>query len=99
MSEVPSGLQSSEKNVIRKYIRHALYFFLLVNDVYLLFTSCIMFVSLYLSGAKMNLSLMWSLIRWCCRSLIRLFSHRLVTYDVSPLIFSRIGVVNPVASW
>ena len=67
-SEVPSGLQSSERNVIRKYIRHALYCFLLVNDLYLLLTLCIMFVSLYLSGAKVNLSLILNLMLWCCKS-------------------------------
>ena len=99
LSDVPSGLQISEKNVIRKYIRHALYCFLLVNDLYLLLIFCIMFVSLYRSGAKVNSSRMFSLMRWCCKSWIRLFNQILVTYDVSSFIFSRIEVVNRAASW
>ena len=79
LSEVPTGLQTLDKNVIRKYSQHSLYFFLVKIDVYLLLTSCITFVLLYLSGFKVNLSLILSLMRWCCRSLIRLSSQRLVT--------------------
>ena len=64
LSEVPSGLHISDNNVIRKHIRHALYFLLVVIEVYFLLTSCNTFVSLYLFGVKVNLSLIFSSIRW-----------------------------------
>lgn len=57
LSDVSSGLQTSDRNVMRKYIRKALYLFLFVMDVCLLLTSCIALVSLYLFGFKTNLSL------------------------------------------
>lgn len=99
LSDIPSTLHILDKKLNRKYIRHALNLVFVLMDMYILLTPFITLVSLNLSGVKTNLSLIFSLIRWWCKSLIRSSIQMLVTYDVSPCIFSRIGVVIPDASW
>ena len=60
LSDEPSTLLILDKNVTRKYIRHALNLIFVLMDVYLLLTSCITFASLYLSDVKVNLPLIFS---------------------------------------
>lgn len=81
-SDIPSMFHDADKNVNRKYIRHALILIFVSMDAYILLTPCIIFVSLNLSGVRINLSLIFSLILWCCKSIIRLSSQILVTYDM-----------------
>ena len=92
LSDVPSALLISDQKVTRKYIWYALNLVFVLIDVYLLLISCITFLSLYLSDVKVNLSLIFSWILLCLRSLIRLSSHILVTNDVPHVYFSESGL-------
>ena len=98
LSNVSSTFHISDRYITRKYIRHALNLIFVLMDMYVLLIPCITFVVLYLSGIRVKLSLSFNLILLRCKYLIRLSSKILVTYGVSPCIFSRIGVVIPAAS-